>query len=165
MKSLHRTAGAAFAFAVVATFLSPLTSRAQELPTDPVERAKAIAQIMAANARQMTIFDRAGNVLNRVGSPDLYGRPALSPNGKRVAVMRADLDKETNDVWILDVATGQGPKVTASERREGTQDPTWSPDGRYIAYVALRAGGYGLYRKAPTPEAPEELLYTNNAPM
>jgi Tol biopolymer transport system component len=165
MKSLHRTAAFAFAFAVAATFLAPLTSRAQQLPTDPVERAKAIAQIMAANARQLTIFDRAGKVLNRVGNPDLYGRPALSPDGKRVAVAKADLDKETQDVWILDVATGQGPKVTTSERTEGTQDPAWSPDGRYIAYVALRAGQFGLYRKAPTPEAPEERLYTNNAPM
>ena len=38
----------------------------------------------------------------------MYNRPVLSPDGKRVVVIKGDLDKETNDVWILDVATGPG---------------------------------------------------------
>src|SRR5688572_3051745 len=166
MKRLHRTAGAAIALAAAAvTLLAPLTARTQQLPTDPVERAKVIEQIMMANARQLTIFDREGQALSRVASPDLWGRPALSPDGKRIAVSKADLDKETSDVLILDVATGQGTKITTSVATEGTQDPAWSPDGRFIAYVALRAGSFGLYRKAPTADSAEELLYTNNAPM
>jgi Tol biopolymer transport system component len=163
MKSFLRMAGA-IALVSVAAFLGP-AAQSQQLPTDPVERAKVIAQIMAANARQLTIFDREGKPLAEVGKPALYGRPALSPDGKRVAVSKADLDKETQDVWLLDVATGEGPKITTSVATEGTQDPAWSPDGRHIAYVALRGGHFGLYRKAPTVEAPEELLYENNAPM
>jgi Tol biopolymer transport system component len=164
MKSLLCTAGA-LALAVVAALLTFTSARAQQLPTDPVERAKVIAQIMAANARQLTIFDREGKPLTQIGKPDLYGRPALSPDGKLVAVSKADLDKETQDVWLLDVATGEGHKITTSIATEGTQDPAWSPDGRHIAYVALRGGHFGLYRKVPTAEAPEELLYENNAPM
>jgi Tol biopolymer transport system component len=164
MKSLLRTAGAV-ALAVVAVFLASHAARAQQLPTDPVERAKVIAQIMAANARQVTIFDREGKPLTQVGKPDLYGRPALSPDGKVIAVSKTDLDKETQDIWIFDVATGEGSKITTSEATEGTQDPAWSPDGRHVAYAALRAGHYGLYRKAPTAAAPEELLYRNNAPL
>jgi len=164
MKSLLSTA-TAVAIAVVATLVAPIASRAQQLPTDPVERAKVIAQVMAANARQVTIFDREGKPLKQVGKPDLYGRPALSPDGKLIAVAKADLDKETQDVWLLDVATGEGPKITNAKTTERTQDPAWSPDGRYIAYVALRGGHFGLYRKAPTAESTEELLYENNAPM
>jgi Tol biopolymer transport system component len=161
MKRLLHTAGA---LAVAAALLG-LTARAQQLPTDPIERAKVIAQIMAANARQLTIFDRDGKPLTRIGKPDLYGRPALSPDGKMVAVSKADLDKETQDVWLMDVATGDGRKITTSVATEGTQDPAWSPDGRHLAYVALRGGRFGLYRKLPTADAPEELLYENNAPM
>ncbi len=37
----------------------PFESEAQ-LPRDPVERARVISQIMEANARQLTLFDRAG---------------------------------------------------------------------------------------------------------
>ena len=36
---------------------------------------------------------------------------------------------------------------------------TLSPDGKQLAYVSLRAGTEGLYRKAANGEGPEELLY------
>jgi hypothetical protein len=42
-----------------ALLLAPLSSQAQ-LPRDPVERARVVAQIMEANARQLTLFDRQG---------------------------------------------------------------------------------------------------------
>jgi Tol biopolymer transport system component len=41
----------------------------------------------------------------------------------------------------------------------------WSPDGSQVAYVALREGYFGLYRKASNGTGAEELLYRNNAPM
>src|SRR5215510_9050202 len=84
--------------------LAPFPVQAQ-LPTDPVERAKAIEQIFQVNARQLTLFDRQGKTLSQIGTRDLYGAPVLSPDGKRVAVIKADLDKETNDLWVLDVGT------------------------------------------------------------
>ena len=140
------------------SLLAPLPGEAQ-LPKDPVERAKIIAQIFQANARQLTLFDREGKEVGLVGPRDLYQQPVLSPDRERVAVIRADLDKETNDLWVFNVADGKGIQITSSQAREGASSPAWSPDGRQVAYAALRMGRFGLYRKASNGEGAEELLY------
>ena len=95
----------------------------------------------------------------------MYNQPVLSPDGKRVAVVKPDLDKETSDVWVLDVATGTGIQLTSSQSARGANSPVWSPDGSQVAYVALREGYFGIYRKASNGQGAEELLYRNNAPM
>jgi Tol biopolymer transport system component len=122
---------------------------------------------MGANASQLTIFDREGKALNPVGPRDLYNQPVLSPDGKRVAVIKADLsiDKENNDLWVFDVATGKGTQITVSKSREQATAPAWSPDGSQVAYAALRDGYFGLYRKPADGDGPEELLYKGSAPM
>jgi len=136
-----------------------------QLPTDPVERARVIAEIFQNNASQLTIFDRQANPVTRVGPRDLHGRPTLSPDGKRIAVIKADVDKETQDVWVLDVATGESIRLTTSQSREGAQPPVWSPDGSEIAYTALRGSYFGFYRQAADGKGTEELLYQSNAPV
>jgi Tol biopolymer transport system component len=164
MENLHRMARLMTAVAVSAAIFTPIPARAQ-LPTDPVERAKVIAQIIEANARQLTLFDRGGREVGRIGTRDMYNQPVLSPDGARVAVAKADIDKETNDVWVLDVQTGRGIQLTSVQKRESASSPVWSPDGSQIAYVALREGYFGLYRRASSGQGAEVLLYRNNAPM
>jgi Tol biopolymer transport system component len=136
-----------------------------QLPRDPAERARVIAQIMEMQARQLTVFDRQGKMVATVGPRDLYNQPVFSPDGKLMAVIKPDLEKETNDLWIMDVATARGRQITVSKTREGANSPAWSPDGSTVAYVALRDGYFGLYRKGASGDGPEELLYKNNAPM
>src|ERR1043165_722362 len=105
--------------AAMVALLSPARAFAQ-LPQDPAERAKVIAQILEVNARQLTLFDRSGQAVGVVGPRDMYNQPVLSPDGKRVAVIKADLDKENNDLWVIDVATGKGVQITStSQAREG----------------------------------------------
>src|SRR6188472_522560 len=111
MNNSYRTAIITAAGALAVLLLAPAPAAAQ-LPTDPVERAKVIAQIMAANSRQLTLFDREGKEVSVVGPKDLYNQPVLSPDAKRVAVIKADIDKETNDLWVFDVATGKGVQIT-----------------------------------------------------
>jgi len=159
VKNAFRTA------VTIATLLLTALSAFAQLPKDPEERAKVIAQIMQANARQLTLFDREGKQLNGVGPKGLYQQPVFSPDAKRLAVIKQDLDKENNDLWIFDVATGQGRQITFSGTRENSTAPAWSPDGSQVAYAALRQGGYGLYRKASNGEGAEELLYKSNAPL
>ena len=106
---------------VAALLLAPLSSQAQ-LPRDPVERARIISQIMETQSRQLTLFDRQGQTVGVVGPRDLYNQPVFSPDAKRVAVIKPDLDKETNDLWVIDVATAKGairstmPAASASRR-------------------------------------------------
>jgi len=149
---------------IVVVLLAALGAVAQ-LPTDPEERAKVIAQIMQANARQVTLFDREGKELNSVGVKDLYAQPVFSPDAKRVAVIKNDLEKENSDLWVVDLATGNRIKITASGQRESASSPAWSPDSSRVGYVGLRQGAYGLYQKLSNGEGTEELLYQSNAPL
>jgi dipeptidyl aminopeptidase/acylaminoacyl peptidase len=148
----------------VVVLLGALRAAAQ-LPTDPEERAKVIAQIMQANARQLTLFDREGKELNSVGAKDLYAQPVFSPDAKHVAVIKNDLEKESSDLWVVDLATGNRIKITASGQRESASSPAWSPDSSRVGYVGLRQGAFGLYQKLSNGEGTEELLYKSNAPL
>ena len=159
MKTAYRIAAT-----IVVVLLAALGAVAQ-LPTDPEERAKVIAQIMQANARQVTLFDREGKELNSVGVKDLYAQPVFSPDAKRVAVIKNDLEKENSDLWVVDLATGNRIKITASGQRESASSPAWSPDSSRVGYVGLRQGAYGLYQKLSNGEGTEELLYQSNAPL
>jgi len=136
-----------------------------QLPRDPEERKKVLAQIFEANARQLTLFDRDGKAVGQIGTRALYNQVVLSPDRTRVAAIKPDLEKETNDLWIMDVATGEAAQITSSQAREGIQTPVWSPDGSQVAYVALRAGSFNIYRRASNGTGDEELLYKGSAPM
>ena len=164
MKNPHHASITTTAVVLLALLLVPVLGEAQ-LPRDPVERARVVAQIFQNNASQLTLFDRAGKVVSLIGPRAIYDRPVLSPDGKRVVVIKGDIDKETRDVWVIDVTTGAGIQITSNQAREAASSPVWSPDGSQVAYVALRSGSFGLYRKAPNGEGAEELLYRHSAPI
>lgn len=165
MKTSQRISVVTTAAIVLAMLvLAALPVRAQ-LPKDPEERAKLIAQIYAANARQLTVFDKDGKAVATVGPRDLYNQPVFSPDAKRIAVIKQDIEKECNDLWIFDVATGKSTQITFSKSREQATAPAWSPDGTQIAYAALRDGYFGIYRKPSNGEGTEELLYKASAPL
>src|SRR5947208_10106484 len=117
MKNAHR-----IAISVAVLLLTAIPTFAQ-LPKDPEERAKVIAQIMQASARQLTLFDREGKELNAVGAKDLYQQPVFSPDAKRLAVIKVDLEKESNDLWVVDIATGKTTRISVSGERESAQAP------------------------------------------
>jgi Tol biopolymer transport system component len=122
-------------------------------------KAKRLAENFKRNAGQLTIFDRQGKVVTTVGERDLFNVPFLSPDGKRIAVVKQNPEKETADLWVYDVATGKATQITFGQSTERTQSPVWSPDGSQLAFVALRAGSFGIYRKASDGRGSEELLY------
>jgi Tol biopolymer transport system component len=151
--------------AVVCTALLLAPAAEAQLPRDPVERARIISQIMEVNARQLTLFDRQGQLVTTFAPRDLYNQPVFSPDKTRMAVIKQDLEKEATDLWVFDVATSKGIPITSSKTREGANSPAWSPDGNFVAYVALRDGYYGLYRRPSNGQGTEELLHKNSAPM
>jgi tricorn protease len=61
-----------------------------------------------------------GNILKFRGTP--------SPDGKWIA-----WDDNNRDLWVMELATKQPRKV--SDHREGIGAFSWSPDGRWLAYV------------------------------
>ena len=58
----------AFRVVIVAALLLAAVSPVHgQLPRDPEERKKVLAQIFEANARQLTLFDRDGKAVGQIG--------------------------------------------------------------------------------------------------
>lgn len=63
--------------------------------------------------------------------------PALSPDGSRAAFTAL------GDLWIADIASGDVSNVTDNEYV--ALSPSWSPDGRTIAYVSDESGWANIW--------------------
>ena len=113
--------------------------------------------------QQITIFDRQGKMVSKVGEPGLWGGPAFSPDGTRLVAMKADLNTGLNLIWNLDIATGKATAV--NDATHPGQGPMWSPDSKYILYSAPAGEGtsvaIGVYRKAADGSGTAELLFRN----
>jgi dipeptidyl aminopeptidase/acylaminoacyl peptidase len=77
------------------------------------------------------------------------GTPAISPDGRRVAFTVRETNWADNtyetEVWIADVsAVGSARPLTSGAK--SSQQPAWSPDGTWIAFLSDRSDVRQLYR-------------------
>ena len=166
MRKIDRKA-IAIAFAALSLAL-PIRSAGQELSKEATDkaaaeaRAKRNAQTFENNASVIVFYDRTGT---RVGGPigerAMYQGAVISPDGSRVAVVKADLPNESADVFVLDIKSGAATRITTSARTEFVQAPIWSPDGSKVAYVAMRKGQEGIYMRPANGQGAEELVWRN----
>jgi Tol biopolymer transport system component len=115
---------------------------------------------------QITILDRQGKPVQRVGESGRYSDPALSPDGSRVLVRKSPETVGNTEIWSFDVATGKGLLIASSQNV--FPNMLWSPDGKQVFYVVNRPGGFNvIMRKAADGSGSEEMLYryTPGAPV
>ena len=73
--------------------------------------------------------------------PGMNSSPAVSPDGRRVAMI---LSKSGSpDVWVSDLDGGSLKQLTTTKEDESS--PCWSPDGRTICFVSRQSGKAQLY--------------------
>jgi Tol biopolymer transport system component len=111
-----------------------------------------------AGTQRLTWFDRDGKSLGTVGPSGVYSDPAISPDGKRVAISKQEEGGgQLRDLWLIDMERGVPTRFTFD--RANTMYPVWSPDGSQVAYVSAReAGTMGVYRKNAGGAAADELM-------
>jgi serine/threonine-protein kinase len=104
---------------------------------------------------QLTWFDLEGKSLGVIGNPAPILGVSLSPDGKRAAVSVGSSNGA--DIWIYDLARGQGTRFTFAKIGVFYQAPLWSPDGRQIAFS--NSDGE-ILTKADDGSSPERVVFT-----
>ena len=109
---------------------------------------------------ELTWLDRQGRKLGIVGEPGDYSNPALSPDEKRLVVSRTDAQNRARDLWLLDIPSGASTRFTFDPVDE--TNAVWSPDGREVAFNAVRKGAVDIYLKPVTGTAEPKQLWASN---
>ncbi len=105
--------------------------------------------------RALVIVDRQGR--ERVLSPQLRGfdAPRFSPDGRSVALR---IEEGGFHIWVYEIGRGTFSRLTFVSNNFY---PEWSPDGRRVSFITVRAGSPDLFwRPADGSGSAEPLLAT-----
>ena len=110
--------------------------------------------------RQLAWFDRQGRESDREVYEDTASLgPAVSPDGRRVAVFR--FANGNMDLWSYERSRRLWERLTVHPRDDIF--PLWTPDGRQLVFAASGDGGLNLYIKelGTQPGHGEQLLFSS----
>jgi Tol biopolymer transport system component/predicted Ser/Thr protein kinase len=114
----------------------------------------------ASGRQRLAWLDRQGRESPVNLEPRPYVRVGLSPDNQRLALT---LDEDGNqDVWIAEPARNTISRLTYETTIETM--PTWTPDGRHVAFRSEREGP-GVFRRDAQGTGPIERLTTTDGPI
>jgi len=111
-------------------------------PSVAASRSVLLYQHASPRLSQLTWFDARGQAIGRVGDSNADRDPALSPDGRAVAVARPDERSARSNLWLIDLARGSNQRLTFGDGED--RYPVWSPDGARLVFASRRNGEHVL---------------------
>ncbi len=99
----------------------------------------------ALGQSQLMWVDRTGKLIGNIGAPADYRHPALSHDGRKLAVQITDANASNGDIWVIDLARATSTRLTFDPANDFV--PLWSADDKYIYFATNRNDAGDLYRK------------------
>jgi Tol biopolymer transport system component len=112
----------------------------------------------SASLVKLQWLEEGGKTRPLLAKPGNYGRPSISPDGRRIAL--EVVDGSNQDIWVQDLERDTITRLTFDGK--GYAGPMWTPDGRSIVFQDpeglswVRADGGGK---------PQPLLRTKGTPF
>jgi len=107
-------------------------------------------------ATRLVWVDRSGQETGALGDPGQFESPRLSPDGRKVALLRVDPRVGTTDLWVVDRERDTTVRLTSDPGAEFR--PVWSPDGRRLVFSADWTAVPNLHVQALDGSPASELL-------
>ncbi len=109
----------------------------------------------------LEMVDRQGRPLESVSDPEYQSSARFSPDGKKIAVVRAEAPGAPFDLWVHDLDFQRSSRITFGGEAEAT--PVWSPDQSRIAFACSPKGVFDVCVKdLDRPGDTEVLIETPN---
>jgi Tol biopolymer transport system component len=105
---------------------------------------------------RLTLHDRSGHAIAPVTSVGAFRHPRFSPDGHRIVAEAIEPGDLNANLWLFEYATHRSVRFTSGDAPDIA--PTWSPDGRRIAFSSKRGSRYEVYTKEVDVVAPEAQL-------
>ncbi len=111
--------------------------------------------------QQLVWLDRRGEKTEEISqAQEVIGSPALSPDGRLVAVTATEGSNQ--DVWVYDIA--RGVRTRFSSAPESDRRPVWSPAGDEVAFISYRAGNPDIFLRQTDGSGEEKALAATPLP-
>lgn len=104
---------------------------------------------------ELVFVDKTGNARSLTATKRPYEDFTISPDGRFIATT---IEGPVTDTWVHDIARDTETRFTSGVEN---RDPTWTPDGKHIAYGGYRDGKHRVLWK-PIDGGPEESLLASD---